>query len=94
MNIAADHPAFAGHFPGRPILPAVVVLMEVLAAIEARTGEPPQRWTIANAKFVAAIEPGQSLTISHTTTASAAIRFEVRSAGGVVASGELVPRHS
>ena len=54
MNVAPDHPAFAGHFPGRPVLPAVVLLSEILAEIEARTGRSSQRWTIATAKFPAA----------------------------------------
>jgi len=94
MNIAPDHPAFAGHFPGRPVLPAVVVLTEVLATIEAQTGQSLQQWTIVAAKFLAAITPGESLTLSHTNTASGGIRFEVRSARGVVASGTLAPRHA
>jgi 3-hydroxyacyl-[acyl-carrier-protein] dehydratase len=94
MNVAPDHPAFAGHFPGRPVLPGVVVLMEVLAAIEAQTGQPPEQWTIASAKFIAAIEPGESLDISHAKTPSGAIRFEVRSARRLVASGQLTPRRT
>jgi hypothetical protein len=68
--------------------------MEVFAAIETHSGRPPQEWTIAAAKFVAAIEPGESLTISHTMTPSGAIRFEVRSGRGVVASGQLTPRQA
>jgi len=94
MNVAPDHPAFAGHFPGQPVLPAVVVLTEVLAAMEAHTGEPPLQWMIAAAKFLAPIQPGESLTITHTTTATGAIRFEVRSAQRVVASGELKRRRA
>ena len=94
LGIAPNHPAFAGHFPGRPVLPAVVVLSEVLATIEARTGRSPQQGTIAAAKFFAAIAPGESLTLAHTETASGAVRFEVRSARGVVASGTLAPPHT
>jgi 3-hydroxymyristoyl/3-hydroxydecanoyl-(acyl carrier protein) dehydratase len=33
LAIAADHPAFAGHFPGRPLLPGVALLSEVLEAV-------------------------------------------------------------
>jgi 3-hydroxymyristoyl/3-hydroxydecanoyl-(acyl carrier protein) dehydratase len=94
MNVVADHPAFRGHFPGRPILPAVVVLTEVLAAIEAQTGQSPQQFTIVTAKFVGAVTPGESLTFSHANTASGGIRFEVRSTHGVVASGLLALRRS
>ena len=30
IEIGADHPAFDGHFPGRPILPGVALLAAVL----------------------------------------------------------------
>jgi 3-hydroxymyristoyl/3-hydroxydecanoyl-(acyl carrier protein) dehydratase len=92
MNVAPDHPALAGHFPGSPVLPAVVLLTEVLAEIEALTGEPPQRWTIATAKFQSPARPGERLVLSHSRTSSDGIRFEVRAAGGVVASGTLARR--
>ena len=32
FSIAPDHPALEGHFPGQPIVPAVVILDAVLAA--------------------------------------------------------------
>ncbi len=38
FTISADHPCLPGHFPGRPIVPGVVVLDRVLAAIEAQHG--------------------------------------------------------
>ena len=36
--IESDHPALPGHFPGRPVVPGVVVLDRVLAAIESAHG--------------------------------------------------------
>lgn len=30
-----DHPCLPGHFPGRPVVPGVVVLDHVLQAVEA-----------------------------------------------------------
>ena len=92
MNIPSGHPAFEGHFPGRPILPAVVLLAEALAAIESATGHAAQEWTLANAKFLAPVAPGTPLVLSHQATAAGAIRFEVRSTAGVVAHGMLALR--
>jgi len=92
LTLARDHPAYAGHFPGRPILPGVVILAEVLAAIEAATSLPPERWEIANAKFLEPVLPGSPLTLRHEATDSGGVRFEVRSAGTVIASGMLARR--
>lgn len=33
IRIAADHPSLPGHFPGRPLVPGVVLLDQVLHAI-------------------------------------------------------------
>ena len=88
LRIPADHPAFAGHFPGRPIVPAVVLLAEALAAIEAETAQPLRSWTLANAKFLVPVTPGMALTLTHEATA-AGRRFEIRSEGQLVASGTL-----
>lgn len=93
-RIGPEHPAYAGHFPGRPVLPAVVILAEVLAAIEAHTGEPSQQWTIASAKFLTVVAPDEFLTLSHATSPSGVLRFDVHSPRGVVATGVLAPRRT
>ena len=86
LAIAPDHPAYAGHFPGRPLLPGVVLLAEVMAAVE---GGP---WDIAHAKFLDAVRPGDALTLRHEPATQGRVRFEVRSARGLVATGQLAPR--
>ena len=92
LHVAADHPAFAGHFPGQPILPGVVLLAEALHAISQATGRGAERWTLASAKFLRPVTPGTALTLSHTVSESGGVRFEVRAAAIVVASGTLAPR--
>ncbi|HET7729340.1 MAG TPA: hypothetical protein VFK48_04835 [Usitatibacter sp.] len=91
IDLQRDHPAYAGHFPGRPILPAVVLVAEALAGIERDTGHGPAHWTLGNAKFPRPVEPGTPLTLAHEPT-PAGLRFEIRSPGGIVASGTLAPR--
>ncbi|MGZ5042978.1 MAG: hypothetical protein ACXWBQ_19735 [Usitatibacter sp.] len=94
LAIPRDHPAFEGHFPGHPILPGVVLLAEALAAIEAATGNAPDAWTISSAKFLRPVEPGTPLTLAHERAASGAMRFEIRSPLGAVASGTLSLREA
>lgn len=56
--IAADHPALPGHFPGHPIVPGVVILDHVLAAIESVQG-PLAGLRLPQVKFVQPLLPGQ-----------------------------------
>ena len=93
-DVPADHPAFAGHFPGRPIWPGVLLLAEVMEALRAAPalaaalGERP---SIAAAKFLAPVRPASRLDIALTPAAgSAAVGFEVRCGATLVASGRLV----
>ena len=91
LNIAADHPAYAGHFPARPILPGVVLLAEAVAAIAAAHGRAVERWTLASAKFLYPVTPGTALTLAHDAVAGG-VRFEVRAGDRVVAAGTLSAR--
>jgi 3-hydroxymyristoyl/3-hydroxydecanoyl-(acyl carrier protein) dehydratase len=91
LPIAVDHPAFEGHFPGQPILPGVVIVAEVLAAVARDTGREAASWRIASAKFLNPVTPGMPLTLSHEPDGDG-VRFEVRARAGIVASGSLKPR--
>ena len=92
LQVAADHPAYAGHFPGHPILPGVVLLAEAMAAIARDSGRDASHWTLANAKFLHAVTPGSALSLRHETDAKGAVRFEVLAGDRVAASGTLTPR--
>jgi 3-hydroxyacyl-[acyl-carrier-protein] dehydratase len=87
LEIAREHPAYEGHFPGHPILPAVVLLGEALALLSRTNGTRATDWTLSQAKFPRGVMPGTPLTIAHEGLDGDAIRFEVRSAEGIVASG-------
>ena len=91
VTIAADHPAFAGHFPGSPILPGVVLLDLLLRSLE--TGEPQteRRWQVLSAKFLKVVQPGETLTIAHESTANGHLKFLIASGEFTVASGMLAP---
>lgn len=95
-EVPADHPVFAGHFPGQPLVPGALLLSEVLEAVRgvpalaARIGAQP---TLAAAKFLAPVRPGSTLLIDliPETGASRGLRFEVRCGEVVAASGRWTP---
>jgi 3-hydroxymyristoyl/3-hydroxydecanoyl-(acyl carrier protein) dehydratase len=89
IGIAADHPAFAGHFPGMPILPGAVLLDEALRIIELDLGIDITQWQLTAAKFLEVVRPGDALTIEHTAVADGAVRFAVRVADRSALAGTL-----
>jgi 3-hydroxymyristoyl/3-hydroxydecanoyl-(acyl carrier protein) dehydratase len=92
LHVAADHPAYTGHFPGHPILPGVVLVAEALAAIAQTSGRAVDAWTLAGVKFLYPVTPGTALTLVQSAGDGGSVRFEVRAGDRVVASGNVVPR--
>lgn len=86
--IAADHPGLAGHFPGNPIVPGVVLLDEVLRAFAAwRPTDRPMG--IPQVKFLAPLRPEQPFTI-RLKESGGEVRFDcLREDGRLLARGHL-----
>jgi 3-hydroxyacyl-[acyl-carrier-protein] dehydratase len=61
FNFPLENPVFAGHFPGRPILPGVVQLEMVRVASESVLNGPLEIREIRKAKFQRAIAPGETM---------------------------------
>lgn len=55
--VPPDHPSLAGHFPGRPIVPGVVLLDLVLEAIRQNSEHAVELHSIASTKFLHAVAP-------------------------------------
>ena len=93
--IPADHPCLPGHFPGRPLVPGVVMLDRVLEAIQAVGPQPPPvTWRLPQVKFLQPLLPDESATIELVSMASVGDaprwRFKVLRGVEVLASGEFV----
>ena len=91
LTIGAEHPALAGHFPGTPIVPGVVLLDAALRAVELDAATATTRWRIGTAKFVSPVRPGEELILEHECLANGSLRFSVLRDGQPVAHGVLVP---
>jgi acyl-coenzyme A synthetase/AMP-(fatty) acid ligase len=89
FTIAPDHPSLAGHFPGQPIVPGVVLLDHAIDAIGAALDRPFDTCRLESAKFPSPAAPGIPLDVTFDTTASGAIRFTVSAGERTVASGVL-----
>jgi len=74
FTVPADHPAFAGHFPGMPVLPGAALLDAVLHVLEEDLAFDPVEWQITAAKFLQPVRPGDVLVVEHSANADV-IRF-------------------
>lgn len=88
--VATDHPCLPGHFPGRPLVPGVVILDRVLDAVEAAHGAlGPVR--LPQVKFLQPLLPGEDAQVELVQAGDAARwRFRVLRGDTVLATGELV----
>lgn len=89
LTIAPDHPAFAGHFPGHPIVPGVVLLDRILQAVCEHERLNSSRLEIQAAKFHAPVRPGQPLFLTYQEGRGGKFVFEIVAGGNKAASGSF-----
>ncbi|WP_206664647.1 3-hydroxyacyl-ACP dehydratase FabZ family protein [Dankookia rubra] len=82
VTIPADHPALPGHFPGRPIVPGVLLLDAVMQAAGLGQG------LLRRAKFLAPVLPGDAIEID-LVPGPGRLGFACRCRGTTVLSGEF-----
>lgn len=87
LRIPADHPCLPGHFPGQPVVPAVVGLQTVVEVMQAeRPGWRLQG--IRQAKFMSPLLPEERFEITLTGTLPA-IEFLCQCGDRLIARGNL-----
>lgn len=89
FTVPHDHPCLPGHFPGRPVVPGVVILDHVLDAIERGHGPLEADVRMPQVKFMLPLLPGETATVVLESLASGHWRFRVLSGEAVLASGEV-----
>lgn len=86
ITLAADSPYFAGHFPGRPILPGVVELALMAEAATRIAGKDDPVHTIPFARLRHVVVPGDRLEIAARKVSSRRIRVDVTRGETLVAN--------
>lgn len=83
VTFVADHPSLPGHFPGRPIIPGVLLLDAVMQAAGLGRGR------LLRAKFTAPVGPGEAVDIDLMPRHGDRIAFACRCGDRLVLSGEF-----
>ena len=84
LRIASTHPSLPGHFPGNPIVPGVVLLDRVAAALET-SGARLAR--IGVVKFLTPLKPEEDATLAIARD-GARVSFRIDRDGTPILRGE------
>ncbi len=90
-TIEADHPALAGHFPGNPVVPGVVILDCVLQALQEWLADVVTT-QVQDAKFISPLLPDVPMQIQLGLRDEQHAGFECRVTDRLVAQGRLTLR--
>lgn len=89
VTIGADHPSLAGHFPGHPVVPGVVMLGEIMKAVRETTTENIEFVGMPSAKFLSPLNPGEPLRIRLDQQGDGTTAFTCTTGSRLIASGSL-----
>ena len=88
LLVPGDHPALAGHFPGNPIVPGVLILEHVLELVETRQRCDVAEAHVRHVKFLSPLLPGRVAIITIRTSPDGHV-FSVASDDALIASGTI-----
>ncbi|MBH0193144.1 MAG: hypothetical protein HP492_15570 [Nitrospira sp.] len=96
VSIPQNHPSLAGHFPGHPVVPGVVLLDEVLSIVREVSGGVQSVTGLPLVKFSSPLKPGEMVTIHVDLDGATEAAFSCRVGTRRVASGTiaLAPAHA
>jgi 3-hydroxyacyl-[acyl-carrier-protein] dehydratase len=85
VPVAAATEVLAGHYPGFPILPGVLIIDCLRQAVAAAAGPAARLTAIQRLRLVNPLLPGDEMTFTTTTSGDTAVGRGVRADGRVAA---------
>ena len=86
-EISGAHPALAGHFPGNPIVPGVVILGRVCRAVAEAHGATVAAVPVV--KFHAPLRPAEPFDIGFEPAGAGSVSFRVVRGKTLIAAGTV-----
>jgi 3-hydroxymyristoyl/3-hydroxydecanoyl-(acyl carrier protein) dehydratase len=87
LPFTPDHPVFAGHFPGHPIIPGVQLIDGAQRLIERQCGQLLAG--LQAAKFLSPVAPGEALELAWRFDEQQVV-FEIHCGERKIASGQFL----
>ena len=88
--IDPSHPSLAGHFPGNPIVPGVVILAEILELIGESLGPSFMLSKIPTVKFHSPLRPNEQLQLTFDILPDHLVTFSCQVGSRRIASGQFL----
>ena len=89
VMIGRNHPAIAGHFPGHPVVPGVVVLDEVIESLQEQYGRSLTIFGLPSVKLSSPLYPDEALTITLESEDPGCALFVCQVGFRLIASGSI-----
>jgi len=85
FTVPAEHPALPGHFPGRPVVPGVMLLDRVITAVAGGR----RAIGLPSVKFTRPVQPGCEIEVSCEAGGDGRVAFRCTVDGEEVARGTV-----
>jgi len=89
LSIGHDHPALAGHFPGYPVVPGVVLMNEVIETLRRGSATLLVVTGLPMVKFSSHLRPGEVVTIRVDEEGAGLASFSCQVEARLIASGAI-----
>ncbi len=90
LLIDPSHPSLAGHFPGNPIVPGVVILGEILESISESLGEQLVVNQVPVVKFHSPLRPNEIVDLTFDLLPKQHVTFSCHVGSRRIASGQFI----